>query len=115
MVELLYLLGTIFAVIATASFGTFVVAYGIRVVWRGTQMGRHLMTFMAVLFVILLYVLFIIFIPVPILPRMIIRLLCFGGISVIGWWRVYLLFKTQKDGREGKLPPEPMQRKEWKR
>lgn len=114
MVESLRLLGTIASVLAAASFGAFVLAYGIRVDWKSTQMGRHLMAFMSVLFVILLYVILVTFVTIPLLPRMIIRLACFGGIGVIGWWRVYLLFYTQKVGRQGKLPPDPMQRKEWK-
>lgn len=110
MDDVLRLLGTIMAVGATGAFGTFVVWYA-GTTWKDTPMGRHLMAFMSVECVVLLYVLFANFIEVPAGVRLWVRFLSFGAVAAVGWWRVWLALKTQRAGREGRLPPGPKYRK----
>lgn len=110
MDDVLRLLGTIMAVGATGAFGTFVVWYA-GTTWRETPFGRHLMAFMSVLLLVLLYVLFANFIDVPAGVRLWVRLLAFGAIAGVGWWRVILAFKTERDAEAGRLPRALRRRK----
>lgn len=113
MDEILWLLGTIMVVAAAGAFATFVVWYA-RINWRETPIGRHLMAFMATLSVVILYALFANFFETPQAARAWVRFVAWGAVAVVGWWRVYLFIRIERDGRAGKLPRNPIKRKEWK-
>lgn len=84
--------------LATGGAVVFVVLFATLAPWRRTQMGRHMMSFMVVLMIILLYIVFAPALgPLSSTTRGWVRVASFGSLGVVLWWRVYLLIGAQAD------------------
>jgi hypothetical protein len=92
------LLGNVALAEAALAFIVFVIMYQVTALWRETRMGRHMMTFNLVVAVILSYA-FVSTVFGPLPAREWVRLTVFAAIGAVGWWRVALLWKEQRDAR----------------
>lgn len=94
---------TNFAILATFSGAlTFVASYAwlTRGEWRASIMGRHVMTFMAVITIVSSLAVLAIFLGREWPGRNIIRGLAWSAVAACVWWRVALLYRVQRDNKE---------------
>lgn len=78
--------------IAAAGFLTFIVSYAMRVHWRSTPAGRHVMFTTAVL--ALLLIMWLIARLTGGLPLWL-WAVALGGLAIAAWWRVALFWRAQ--------------------
>ena len=101
MDNLLIVLGGMAIFGAWSAFASFILLFHVLADWRSSEMGRHIMSFMAVFAVILTYIL-VVFLVADGHPggaRGWIRLATYGSVAVVGWWRVRILIRTQRESR----------------
>lgn len=93
---MMHVLSNIALVIACLGALTFVVIYQLLADWRSSALGRNVMAFMGVCGILLLLAVLRNFVPWIDDHRDGLRLVCFSAVSVIIWWRVWLLIRAQR-------------------
>lgn len=83
----------------TLGFGSFCLLFHVLADWRSTEMGRHVMSFMATCTVILLYSWISFAFEIPMWVRSWVRLVLFGILLYVVWRRVWILIRIQKEAR----------------
>lgn len=103
------LLGDIALVTAFAGCAVFVVRYGALSGWWRTSVGRNMLAFMGVCMVLLgLSTTRMVFGDEWFeAHRDALRLVSFGLVSVVVWWRVVLLVKVQRRDKADRARPNP--------
>ena len=83
-----------------AGFWSFVLLFHVLSDWRKTQMGRHIMSFMGVCTAILTWgFVGLVFPGMPESIRVWVRLVLYGSLAWVVWWRVKILINTQIQSR----------------
>lgn len=99
MIDVLQVLGIFALAVLTLGFAAFCFLFHVLADWRSTQMGRHVMAFMATITVALLYYCVDSAWELPDWLAIGIRAPMFGFMSWVVWKRVSLLIKIQKQAR----------------
>lgn len=93
---MLQTLGTIALRLTALGSLAFVLSFALLAPWRGTVMGRHMMTFMGVITVIIWYVAIAPFLgPLGLTARLWIRLVSYTLLGAVIWWREWLFIAAQ--------------------
>ena len=83
-------------IVAAAGALVFVAAYGRFVPWRSTIVGRHVMTFMAVILTVSSLAVASIIFGTDWPYRNLIRFLCWASVACVIWSQVVLLIRSQQ-------------------
>lgn len=84
----------------------FVVAYANLAPWKSTPMGKHVMTFMAVILAVTSLAVISVFFGNEWPYRSQIRMVCWGAVAAVIWMRIWLLIQAQR-GRDISHPQSP--------
>lgn len=99
MNDLLHFLGAIALAALTLGFAAFCFLFHVLADWRATVMGRHVMTFMGSITVILLFYWVDLAFDIPAWVCASIQVPLFAFMAIVVWRRVALLIKIQKQAR----------------
>ena len=96
------LLADIAFILAFVGFATFSLLYALRSPWRSTAVGRNAMAFMVVCALLLGLGIWRLVLGDPWFNqhRDLLRLISYGLIVWVVWWRVWLLVKLQRDDND---------------
>lgn len=83
----------------TLGFSSFVLLFHVLAHWQRSEMGRHVMTFMSTITLILWYFLLDRVFNFPNVVNSVSQLALFGTMSVVVWKRLALLIRIQKEAR----------------
>lgn len=102
------MINTVTAVLtAGAALGFLVfVARFLRTGWHRTEVGRNLMAFMAVFGTLITLALVYRWIPLPKTAWELVRCGAYLLINWVVWWRVFLLFRVQREGGHPRKPED---------
>lgn len=88
-------LGIFALLVATAGFWAFILLYHVLADWRKSQMGIHVMSFMGSCAATLTWSWIGLMFPVPEVVRLWVRVLLWGSVALVVWWRVRILIRGQ--------------------
>jgi hypothetical protein len=103
MVSTIQSLGTLALFLTALGFFTFCALFHVLADWRATEMGKHMMTFMLVCTCISSYAFFATAFWSPSIPvhlgKSLVRLIMYGSLGTVVWWRVRILVRMQIQAR----------------
>jgi hypothetical protein len=99
MVEIIHRMGTYAFYLTTVGFFVFCVLFYILADWRATEMGRHVMTFMTVCAIIMIYSTLNPLIRMPHSVAEVIRFFLLWALAAVVWRHIQLLLKAQRESR----------------
>lgn len=102
MTDMIHLLGTYGFYLTTVGFFVFCVLFYLLADWRATEMGRHVMTFMGVCTVIMVYATFYPLIHVTAGAAAVIRFVLYWALAAVVWRHIQLLVKAQIESRRAR-------------
>lgn len=111
MDDLLMILGGVALFTAWAAFAGFMLLFHTLAEWRSSDMGRHIMVFMGVITLILTYVMVVYLTSNSVVGgyRAWVRVMFYGALGWVGWWRVMILIRTQRESRQRKTVVETLE------
>lgn len=101
-IDMLHRLGTYAFYFTTIGFLVFCVLFYLLAEWRATEMGRHVMTFMSVCTVIMLYASFYPMLHVGVALATAIRFVLYWALAAVVWRHIQLLIKAQVESRRAR-------------
>jgi hypothetical protein len=100
--DLLIVIGGVAIFGAWSAFGAFLLLFHVLADWQSSPMGRHMMVFMGVIAAILSYALAVYLIADDHAGgiRAWLRIIMYGSLATVGWWRVAILVRLQRETRQ---------------